>query len=401
MVGPVFNTKFQLEDTKKHFSNDMLRKTSRSLLVKVYTVCVISTVLTIALTLVDIVLDSVSIISCDTSSTVMQSNTKKIQTTLGVLQYIGTTAVETHLSNESTVYANLHKTLLNTEHYLTVYCQSYDSGDPVLCNIAAKLSPDDVYNIKYLNASVFQNGFSVIIASTLRETNQMTLVDVTNYLEYKSYVESCQTLLMDMIECSLAAGDPRRIFLSQNYHEAKLLYLHPIDNVAYNNSVLTSSCLDLFGTDAFSSFVSHVVYVSNDMRSQIYYYQNNLLTALNNEKAFHVTRIVCICILSFFVFVMLFVVVQTIRTFNAGIYSFADELSEKTILLEKEKHVTEEILFQMIPKSVVNHLKAKKGVCAELFDSVTVYFSDVVGFTSISAQISPMQVIKILMSAQF
>jgi hypothetical protein len=360
--------------------------------VKVYTVCVISTVLTITLTLVDIVLDAVSISSCDISSATMQSNTKKIQTTLGVLQYIGTTAVEAHLSNDSEVYDYLHSTLLNTQHYLPEYCHLYDSGDPVLCNMAAKLRPDDVYNIKYLNASVFQNGFSVIIASTLRKTNEMTLVDITNYLEYKAYVESCQFLLMDMIECSLAVEDSRRIVLSQNYHEAKLLYLHPIENGAYNTSVLTSSCLDLFGTDAFPSFMYHVVYVSNSMRSQVYFYQNNLLTTLSNQKTFHVTRIVCICILSFFVFVMLFVVIQTIRTFNAGIYSFADELSEKTILLEKEKQVTEEILFQMIPKSVVNHLKAKKGVCAELFDSVTVYFSDVVGFTSISAKISPMQV---------
>lgn len=55
--------------------------------------------------------------------------------------------------------------------------------------------------------------------------------------------------------------------------------------------------------------------------------------------------------------------------------------------------MTEEILFQMIPKSVVSHLKTRRGVCAETFESVTVFFSDVVGFTSISAKIEPMQVI--------
>ncbi|XP_061196706.1 guanylate cyclase 32E-like [Saccostrea echinata] len=326
----------------------------------------------------------------------MLGNTKKIQTTLGVLQYIGTTILEVNFSNDSDIFKSLHNTLEGTEHYLTEYCRSYDSDDPILCNTVGKLKPSDVYNIQYLKVPVFENQFSVIIASTIKDTSQMKLMDITNYLEYKAAVESCHFLLMDMIECGLATKDSTRLSLIESYHQAKLVYLRSVNNRMYNKTILNSLCHDLSGTEDFSSYISHVVFVSNDIRSQVYYYQHNLVTALNNQKAFHVTRIVCICILSFFVFVMLFVVVQTIRTFNAGIFSIAEELSEKTILLEKEKQITEEILFQMIPRSVVSHLKTKKGVCAEMFESVTVYFSDVVGFTAISAKISPMQVVELL-----
>ncbi|RNA44483.1 retinal guanylyl cyclase 2 [Brachionus plicatilis] len=69
---------------------------------------------------------------------------------------------------------------------------------------------------------------------------------------------------------------------------------------------------------------------------------------------------------------------------------------EKTEKLEEEKKKFEKLLSEMLPKTVAESLMSGESVPPEQFDMVTIYFSDIVGFTTISAFSSPIEVVTLL-----
>ena len=71
-------------------------------------------------------------------------------------------------------------------------------------------------------------------------------------------------------------------------------------------------------------------------------------------------------------------------------------VAEKTVELQEEKNIAEYLLSELLPTSIVKSLKQGKKVEPETFDSVTILFSDIVSFTSISAAGTPIDVVKML-----
>lgn len=73
-----------------------------------------------------------------------------------------------------------------------------------------------------------------------------------------------------------------------------------------------------------------------------------------------------------------------------------EELKSAYDLLEKEKTRSDELLHQILPEEVATEIKIYGKSEAKYFESVTVLFCDIVGFTTISEALSPQQLIQVI-----
>ncbi|XP_059146763.1 atrial natriuretic peptide receptor 2-like [Physella acuta] len=71
-------------------------------------------------------------------------------------------------------------------------------------------------------------------------------------------------------------------------------------------------------------------------------------------------------------------------------------VTDRTEELEAEKRKTDTLLYQMLPPLVAEQLKSGMSVIPEYFDHVSIFFSDIVGFTAIASQSRPLEVVDLL-----
>lgn len=68
--------------------------------------------------------------------------------------------------------------------------------------------------------------------------------------------------------------------------------------------------------------------------------------------------------------------------------------AEEALRFQKEQ--TERLLLNILPKPIADRLKQQPGTIADDFAEVTVLFADIVGFTQLSAQVSPTALVELL-----
>ncbi len=72
------------------------------------------------------------------------------------------------------------------------------------------------------------------------------------------------------------------------------------------------------------------------------------------------------------------------------------QLQSQNDLLRQEQEKSERLLLNILPKSIVTQLKEEQNAIAEQFDEATFLFADLVGFTGLSAPMTPEEVVKLL-----
>ena len=98
--------------------------------------------------------------------------------------------------------------------------------------------------------------------------------------------------------------------------------------------------------------------------------------------------------LSFLVFSILLIplLVYAVYRMTGTIQNCTFQLAQKTLQLKEEKHRADSLLYQMFPHPVAERLKNNQQIPAEYFNSVTIFFSDIVNFTEMCSSMAPLQV---------
>ncbi len=81
---------------------------------------------------------------------------------------------------------------------------------------------------------------------------------------------------------------------------------------------------------------------------------------------------------------------------SACLVAALKKLELTTAELERQQALTDDLITQMLPRKVADDLMHGRPIEPEAFSSVTIFFSDIVGFTTISQSVQPKDVINLL-----
>ncbi|XP_039483080.1 uncharacterized protein LOC120446269 [Drosophila santomea] len=209
-----------------------------------------------------------------------------------------------------------------------------------------------------------------------------------NFVSYVRY----EFMAREMINSTLNYAPMLRymytnITSTKRFHRAKQMGT----TLLKNNPNVSNERSAIEYYELMNNYTDDLRIIQKALRRLIKEYVDKTLVEADRKEAIGIAILVVVLLVSP-------VIIVLVKNAAATIQLYALNLSQKAKELKREKRKSDSLLFQMLPPSVAMQLKQTQQVPAELYEAVTIYFSDIVGFTEIAADCTPLEVVTFLNS---
>ncbi|XP_073228013.1 uncharacterized protein [Porites lutea] len=163
--------------------------------------------------------------------------------------------------------------------------------------------------------------------------------------------------------------------------EREVILANQPDNASVSKGELWFQLMTLYLNDIFKVQKN----VGDSLTKRLDVIQKNNAAHLTQRLAYLVFAILLVPVIAYSVYRM-----------TGTIQNCTFQLAQTMLELKEEKQRADTLLYQMFPHPVAEKLKNKQQIPAEFFNSVTIFFSDIVNFTEMCSNMAPMQVTAML-----